>query len=94
MNHATLAEFCRRHNIVELGIFGSGARGELRPDSDIDVLVTFSDAARWDLFDFATMQAELKEICGRPVDLVERGSLRNPFRRRSILRDLTVLYAA
>ncbi len=89
-----LAEFCGRWKIVELALFGSAARGELRPDSDIDLMVTFAAEAAWSLFDLAGMQRELAEILGRDVDLVERGTIRNPFRRRSVSRDLTVIYAA
>ncbi len=89
-----IAEFCQRHKVVELAIFGSAARGELRPDSDIDVMVTFAPDSELSLFDFAGMQSELAQILGRDVDLVQRGTIRNPFRRRSIERDLTVVYAA
>ena len=89
-----IAEFCRRNKIVELAMFGSAARGELRPDSDIDLMVTFAPDAELSLFDFAGMQSELSQILGRDVDLVQRGTVRNPFRRRSIERDLTVVYAA
>ncbi len=89
-----VAEFCRRHKIVELAMFGSAARGELRPDSDIDLMVTFAADAELSLFDFADMQRELAQILGRDVDLVQRGTIRNPFRLRSIERDLTVVYTA
>jgi predicted nucleotidyltransferase len=92
--HDEIAEYCRRHGIVELALFGSAARGELRPDSDVDLLVTFAPDARLSLFDFAQIQAELSDLFGRTVDLVERGSIENPFMRRTIMRDATVLYAA
>ncbi len=88
-----IAEFCRRYKIVELAMFGSAARGELRPDSDIDLMVTFASDATWTLFDFGGMQSELTRILGRDVDFVQRGTVRNPFRRRSIERDAKVLYA-
>lgn len=86
--------FCRRWKIVELALFGSAARGEMRPDSDIDVMVAFAPEAAWSLWDFAEMQEQLRTLLGREVDVVERGTIRNPFRRYSIMRDLTVLYAA
>ena len=60
-------------------------RPDFRPDSDVDVPVSFAPEARWTLFDLVTMQDELEEIFGREVDLVEREGLRNPFRRRAIL---------
>lgn len=89
-----LSEFAERWKISELALFGSAARGEMTPESDIDIAVTFSASAQWSLFDFAAMQLELAEMFGREVDLVEKASIKNPFRRRAILRDLTVLYAA
>ena len=51
-------------------------------------------AAPWSLFDLVTMQDELQRIFGRPVDLVEREGLRNPFRKRSILNSREVIYAS
>ena len=57
-------------------------------------MVTFAPDARWTLLTFAEIQLELEEIFGRKVDLTERGRIRNPYRRRSIERDLTVVYAA
>ncbi len=89
-----IAAFCKRHDIVELALFGSAARGELVPDSDVDVMATFSPDARWDLYDYVQMQDELEQIFHRPVDLVEKGTVANPFRYRTIMRDLTVVYAA
>ena len=89
-----LAALCGRWKIDELSIFGSGARGELRPDSDIDLAVTFSREADWSLFDFARLAHELSTLFGREVDLIETDQIRNPYRAESIRRDLTVLYAA
>jgi predicted nucleotidyltransferase len=89
-----LREFCERWKVAELALFGSAARGDKTPESDVDIAVTFRADAEVSLFDFASMQLELQELFGRPVDLVEKATIRNPFRRKSILRDLTVLYAA
>ncbi len=89
-----IAEFCRRWKVTEFGLFGSVLRDDFRPDSDVDVLVTFATDAGWSLFDLAEMQEELKAILGHEVQLVEREGLRNPFRRHEILRNLQVVYAA
>ena len=94
VSREAVAAFCRRWKIAELGLFGSAARGEMRPDSDVDVMVTFARDAEWSLWDFAEMQEQLRMLLGREVDVVERGTIRNPFRRHSIMRDLTVVYAA
>jgi len=89
-----IAEFCRRRKIVELALFGSALREDFRSESDIDILVSFGKDADWDLFDWVDMIEELKGIFGRDVDLVERTTLRNPFRRHYILNTQKVIYAA
>jgi predicted nucleotidyltransferase len=89
-----VVEFCKRWQVNEFSLFGSVLRDDFRPDSDVDVLVSFNPAAPWSLFDLVTMQDELQKIFGRPVDLVEREGLRNPFRKRSILSSREVIYAA
>ena len=89
-----LAEFCRRWQIVEFALFGSAVRDDFGPESDVDVLVTFTPDAPWSLFELVEMQDELKSIFGRDVDLVEEEALKNPFRRRAILREKEVIYAA
>lgn len=89
-----IEDFCRRWKIVELALFGSILSPEFRPDSDIEVLVTFSPDAQHSLFDLVTMQDELAVMFGREVDLVEKQALRNPFRRKHILEHSQVIYAA
>ena len=89
-----IEDFCRRWKIKEMAIFGSALRDDFGPESDIDLLVTFSEEARWTLFDWAEMIEELKKITGRDIDLVDRESIRNPFRRRSILARMEAIYGA
>jgi predicted nucleotidyltransferase len=90
----TIAEFCRRWEIREFSLFGSVLRDDFRPESDIDVVVSFQAGARWSLLDLATMQEELSGILGRAVDLIEAEALRNPYRRAAILGSKQVVYAA
>jgi len=90
-------EFCQRWKITELALFGSALRGDFHPDSDIDVLVTFSPDARYTLFDLVHMQDELEAIWGRKVDLVERKAVErseNYIRRKYILNSLEPVYVA
>jgi hypothetical protein len=89
-----IGDFCRKWRIAELSVFGSVLREDFRPDSDVDVLVTFAENAPWSLYDWVDMIAELREIFGREVDLLSTRSLRNPFRRHEILRTRETLYAA
>ena len=84
---------CHKWMVRELSIFGSALRNDFRSDSDIDVLVSFQPEHPWSLFDLLDMQDELSALLGRPVDLVTKGSLRNPFRRHEILTTRRVLYA-
>ena len=89
-----IAEFCRRWNVAELSFFGSVMRDDFRPDSDVDVLVTFTPGAAWSLLDLVAMQDELSTLLGRSVDLIEEAALRNPYRRSAIKHSKHVLYAA
>ncbi len=92
-----IAEFCRRWKITEFALFGSVLRDDFRPESDVDVLVTFAPETRYSLFDLVHMQDELKEIFGREVDLVERKAVErseNYIRRKHILRSIEPVYVA
>ena len=92
-----IAAFCERWQVTELALFGSVLRDDFRPDSDIDVLVAFSDGARHTLFDMVHMEEELKALFGRDVDLTERAGIeqsRNYLRRRAVLRSVETIYAA
>ena len=64
-----IREYCAGQPIQRLSVFGSAARGELRPDSDIDLLVEYLPEARVGLFAMARHMREFGEICGREVDL-------------------------
>ena len=70
--------------IEVLGIFGSLARNEARPDSDVDVLADFLSGTT--LFRAVETQIELETLLGRPVDLIDRKGIRS-FARASIERD-------
>ena len=87
-----LAALCRRHGIRRLALFGSALRGELRPDSDLDILVEFEPARRVGLR-FITIQNELTTLFGRPVDLSTPGFLSPHFRQR-VLDEAMPLYEA
>jgi len=92
-----VAAFCRRWRITELDLFGSVLREDFRPESDVDVLVTFAPEARWGLFDLCRMEDELGELFGREVDLITRRSVEespNWIRRRHILDHLEAVHVA
>jgi predicted nucleotidyltransferase len=86
--------FCRKWKPKELSLFGSVLRDDFRPDSDIDVLVSFEEGVHWPWGGLGEMEPELEAILGRKVDLVDRNALRNPFRRHEILATREKIYAA
>ena len=89
-----IAEFCKHWSITEFSVFGSALREDFRSDSDVDVLVSIDLKAHIGLFEIAEMQIELEKMFKRPVDLVEKEGLRNPYRRSEILSTAKVVYAA
>lgn len=91
-----IEDYCRKWKIRQFALFGSVLREDFGPDSDVDVLVTFDDSARWGLWDLIAAEEELAELLGRPVDLVERRSVEqseNWIRRKSILDSARTIYA-
>ena len=93
LKHEEIAAFCQRWQITELAFFGSVLRDDFRPESDVDVLVTFAPGVEWSLFDHMAMEEEL----GRRVDLVSRRAIErnsNWIRRKAILETAEPFYAA
>lgn len=92
-----IERFCEKWKIVEFSIFGSVLRDDFGPDSDVDVMVTFSEAAKTSLFDLDSVESELAQILKRKVDLVDKRSIEasdNYIRRNHILSSSRVLYVA
>jgi hypothetical protein len=92
VDEARLADICLRYGIGELKVFGSQARGEARPDSDIDVLYTLRPGHRlgWEI---EQLTDELAELFGRRVDLVSLRAL-HPLLQPSVLAEARPVYAA
>lgn len=90
---AQLADFCVRHDVANLSLFGSQLHGDARPDSDIDLLVEFLPDAHPSLFDLGGMIMELRQLLGRDVDLRTPDDL-SPYFRNHVLREAKLLYAA
>jgi uncharacterized protein len=87
-----LAQLCEKYGIAELSVFGSVARGEDRPDSDIDLLYVRVPGNDLGMSYFA-LQEDLEELFGRPVDLVPKEGLHRVIRDQ-VIADAQVLYAA
>lgn len=88
----TIEEFCRRHSIRRLALFGSVLGDDFTSDSDVDVLVEFEPGTRMGLKFFA-LQEELSQMLGRKVDLNTPGFLSKYF-RDSVMKEAENQYAS
>ena|SRR5664279_3052827 len=88
-----VAEFCQRHHVRRLSLFGSVLTDRFRPESDVDVLIEFEPEQRPGFFAPARMQFELEAVVGKPVDLRTPKDLSRHF-RDDVLRSAEVLYSA
>jgi predicted nucleotidyltransferase len=92
-----IAAFCRRWEIEELSLFGSALREDFGPESDLDLLVTFSKDSDWGLWDHVQMQQELESLLRRKVDLISKRAVQrsdNGLRRAEILSSARIVYSA
>jgi uncharacterized protein len=90
-----LRPFCEKHRIRRLEVFGSAARSQTGPDSDVDLLVTLDESMPVSTAELLEMAGEAEELVGRPVDFVLRPSLEkspNRFAREHILATAVCLY--
>ncbi|OGC57863.1 hypothetical protein A3H26_03455 [candidate division WWE3 bacterium RIFCSPLOWO2_12_FULL_36_10] len=80
---------CEQNGIIYLGLFGSSARGENRPDSDLDLLVQYARPVGY--LTHAKIQNLLEDYFDKPVDLIFRNSVKPRIKSR-IIRDLKTVY--
>jgi predicted nucleotidyltransferase len=92
IDHRRLADFCQRHHVRRLALFGSVLREDFAPESDVDVLVEFEPGHVPGLA-FFSMQEELSKILGRRVDLNTPAFLSRYFRAR-VLAEAETQYVA
>ncbi|MBI3020557.1 MAG: nucleotidyltransferase family protein [Candidatus Omnitrophica bacterium] len=92
IDRTQIADFCRRHHIRKLALFGSILRDDFRPDSDVDVLVEFEPGASAGFLRLAAMEEELSKMLHRRVDLRTPPELSRYF-RAEVLRTAEVQYA-
>ena len=92
MMHQTIADYFKTQPVVKAWLFGSFARGDERPWSDVDILFVPDRSGKpFSLFTYGGMLMDLEELLGRKVDLVEEGSLR-PYAVESVNRDKILIY--
>jgi predicted nucleotidyltransferase len=86
--------FCRKFGVEEFSLFGSTLRDDFGPESDVDVMLKFMPGHGFTFENTPDIQDELMRIFNRPVDVIEKGRVRNPLRRRAIMSSYRVVYAA
>ena len=86
-----IADYFKTQPVNRAWLFGSFARGEETPDSDIDILVEYDEDARISLLTISHMMGELERSTGRRIDLIEEGCLL-PFAVESANRDKRLIY--
>jgi predicted nucleotidyltransferase len=86
-----IADYFKTQPVLKAWLFGSFARGEETPESDVDILVQFDHGRPIGLLSYARMWREIEELIGRKVDLVEDGTL-IPFAVESANRDKKLIY--
>jgi len=87
----TIVNYLKQYHVREIGLFGSFARNEMTPESDIDVLVEYCRGTT--LFDMVKMKLDLAERVGRKVDLVSKNAVRSDL-MEYIKKDLQLVYHA
>jgi uncharacterized protein len=85
-----IIDYLKAFNPVKIGIFGSYARNESRPDSDLDILIDLNTAIS--LFQLIRIERELSELLGVKVDLVSEGAIKNQKLRNYIEADLKIIF--
>jgi predicted nucleotidyltransferase len=88
-----IEEFCKKHHIRKLSLFGSALRDDFTPESDLDILVEFEPGTRVGMIRLAGLEIELGEILGRKVDLNTPGFL-SKYYRDKVLAEAAVHYDA
>ena len=86
-----ISPICAKYGVSSLAVFGSYAKGEARPESDVDMLVSFSN--RVSLLTLVALERELSELLGREVDLQTEAAL-SPYLRDRILKERQVVYVS
>jgi uncharacterized protein len=90
--YKVIIDYLYPYNPVKIGIFGSYAREENRPDSDLDILINLNTAIS--LFQFVRIERELSELLGIKVDLVSEGAIKNQRLRNYIEADMKIIFQA
>jgi hypothetical protein len=86
---AKITPVLKQHDVIHAAIFGSLSRGELKEESDLDILIEF--AGKKSLLDLVALKQELEEALERPVDVVTYNALHPQIRRRALKERVEIL---
>ena len=87
----TIQDYFKTQPVLKAWLFGSYARGEETPDSDVDILVVFDQKARVSIIGQATMMLDLEDLLNKKIDLVKEGTLL-PFAVQTVNHDKLLIY--
>ena len=95
LDRVPIARACERYGVARLRVFGSALTDRFDPErSDVDFLVDYTPEAERTFRALFALRAELEQIVGRPVDLLDARTIRNPYFARSVLDSAQDVYAA
>jgi predicted nucleotidyltransferase len=94
LDENVIGKIARKYHIKIVYVFGSALGNDFNETSDIDLLITFEATAHPSLFDLVELKAEFEHVLGHNVDIVEKEAIKNPFRKKEIIKTAKVLYAA
>ena len=90
-----IAELCRQHQVAALYAFGSSAKGEMHPESDVDLLFELRSTDPHEFADnYWALASKLESMFGRPVDLISRRAMRNKYFIEQVEGEKVKLYGA
>jgi len=89
-----IAQIAVKYCVAKIEVFGSVLRSDFTSDSDIDLLITFSENSALSLFDLMDLESELSDVFKCAVDIVEPAAIKNPIRRKIIFSSSELIYAA
>ena len=88
-----IQQLCKKHKVSRLYLFGSYSKGNANENSDVDLLVQFGNVDLLNYFDnFIDLKIKLEKLLGKPIDLVENKTIRNPFLKESIEQSQELIY--
>lgn len=94
INKQEVSELAAEYHINEVYLFGSALREDFGADSDIDLLISFNGDVHYSCFELFELQEKFEALFLRKIDLVEKESLTNPYRRNEILKTAKLIYVA